>query len=108
MMLLCLVCLLYKLYNFCLSLIGDNNNNQNLIPHRVLFADYKDREDLVKELFKLSGVQETLGAQQLTIEQFNQLCQSYDKLCNNIRSSSLESNNNRTTSEKHLITVKST
>lgn len=73
-----------------------DKNNQNLTPYRVLFTNHKYQDDLVKELFKLSGVQETLRAQQLTLEQFDRLCQSYDTLCNNVRSSSLEFNNNRT------------
>ena len=87
---------------------SSRDKNQTPIPYRVLFADHKDQDDLVKELFRLSGVQETLRVQQLTLEQFDRLCQSYDTLCNNIRFSSLESNSNRTTSKKHLITVKST
>ena len=37
----------------------------------------------MKELFIQSGVSETLRAQQVTMEEFDQLCQSYKTLCNN-------------------------
>ena len=49
---------------------------------RVLFANHEKQDDLVKELFGLSGVNETLRAQQMSMEQFNHLCQSYETLCN--------------------------
>lgn len=55
----------------------------------MLFADHKDQNDLVEELFMQSGVEETLRAQQLTMEHFNQLCIIYEALC-----SSLNSNRN--------------
>jgi len=38
---------------------------------------------LVPELFRLSGVDDTLRAQQLTLEQFQQLCNAYTELMTN-------------------------
>ena len=48
--------------------------------HRLLFADYKNQDDLVDKLFMQSGVTETLRAQQLTMEQFDELCQNYETM----------------------------
>ena len=49
---------------------------------RLLFPDHPE---VVPELFRLSGVDDTLRAQQLTLEQFQQLCNAYTQLsANNI------------------------
>lgn len=55
----------------------------------MLFGDCKDQNDLVEELFMQSGVEQTLRAQQLTMEHFNQLCLTYETLCNNIHDSTI-------------------
>ena len=44
--------------------------------YRLLFAE----PDRAKELFSLSGVDDSLRAQQLTLAQFEQLCTAYHSL----------------------------
>ena len=61
--------------------------SQCILHYRVLFADHKDQSDLVAEFFMQSGIKESLRAEQLTLEHFNQLCLTYEKLCNNITNS---------------------
>ena len=65
-----------------------------IYTYRVLFADHEHQEDLVERFFMQSGVEETLRAQQLTMEHFNQLCLTYEALCNISNSNHNADNNN--------------
>lgn len=54
---------------------------------RLLFPD---RPDLVTRLFELSGVQDTLIPQKLTLKDFEQLCDAYTMLSRDQRSAGQE------------------
>ena len=70
---------------------------------RLLFPN---DPELVSELFRLSEVDDTLRAQQLSLEQFEQLCNAFIKLLANSSSNDCNPENNipEHTDEMHNLT----